>query len=228
MAKNQDSALDTVAVLEHVRVNLAGFPALLDLSLEIKSGELTYISGPNGAGKTTLLRVIAGLVRIDSGEAQVLKVSLPGGERLLRPKIGLVSHQSLLYEDLTVRENLKFQAKLLKLETKRMEKAMDLLGVSSRLADQVVSSLSSGQKKRVSLCALLMKNPPIWLLDEPHASLDKSARILLDELIFQACARGTTILISSHEQLELRIQSSRRVLMVGGRIHDLDQNPNSA
>lgn len=221
MAETPRRDKELAATLDRVSVSLGGFPVLLDLCLQVKRGETLLLTGPNGAGKTTLLRVLAGLIRINKGYGEVLGMKVPGSERGLRAQVGLVSHESFLYEDLTVRDNLRFQAKMLRLDNSRLEKSIKLFDLGSHLGDQVVSTLSAGQKKRVTLCGLVMKNPPIWLLDEPHASLDKSARVLLDELIREASRRGTAVIVASHEMLDSKLSSGmKHVLIVAGKAFD--------
>ena len=211
---------EIVANLNQVSVSLGGFPALLDLSFQLEAGEIVHLSGPNGAGKTSLLRVIAGLIRLDFGTGCILGLDLPGSERELRSHVGLVSHESFLYEDLSVVENLTFQSKLLRVDLTRMHKAMELFEITSRIKAQRVSELSAGQKKRVTLCGLLIKNPLIWLLDEPHASLDMRSRALLNELIVQASSRGTAVVVSSHELLDSSFSNARRVILIAGKIYE--------
>lgn len=209
---------ELVVSLDSVTVALGGFPALLGITLEIRGGELVFIKGPNGAGKSTLLRLIAGLVKLNHGSAKVAGLELPGNERALRLRVGLVSHQSHLYEDLTVKDNLELVRAAFRLQERRVLDAAELFGLAGRLGSQKVTSLSAGQKKRVSLCALVMKNPPIWLLDEPHSSLDVEGRDLLDGLIREANRRNTVVILASHEEELVTDAQARTLHLVGGRV----------
>ena len=200
-----------------VTVTLAGFPALLNLSFEVEAGETVYLRGPNGAGKTTLLRTLAGLEKPTRGSAMVLGVELPGGERSLRALAGMMGTRSHLYEDLTVAENLDLARRLLGISSSRIDDAAELFGVRGRLWKQKVASLSAGQKRRVALAGLVAKNPRIWLLDEPHSSLDAAGRDLLDKLIVEATKRGAIAFVATHEA-EAGRAGGRLLEMVGGTV----------
>ena len=212
---------DDSVSLSSVTVTLAGFPALLNLTLEVRAGETVYLRGPNGAGKTTLLRTLAGLEKLTRGRASVLGVELPGGERSLRALAGMMGTRSHLYEDLTVSENLDLARRLLSVPSSRIDDAAELFGVRGRLWRQRVASLSAGQKRRVALAALVAKNPRLWLLDEPHSSLDAAGRELLDKLLVEATKRGAIAIVASHEA-DAASAGGRVVEMVGGTIRGGD------
>ncbi len=210
---------------ESVSVLLGGFPALLNASLRVSHGELIYLRGPNGAGKTTLLRTLAGLTKVSRGHAWVSGLALPGAERALRDVVGLVGSKSHLYEDLTVHENLEFVRSILGLSHDRTAASQEVFGLAGRLQRQRVSSLSAGQKKRVALCALLMKNPRIWLLDEPHSSLDQQGRRLLDDILVQATSRGAVAVVASHESHMAGDVGARVLELVAGKVVDAERRP---
>ncbi len=215
---------DDSVSLSSVTVTLAGFPALLNLTLEVKAGETVFLRGPNGAGKTTLLRTLAGLEKLTRGTARVLGVELPGGERSLRALAGMMGTRSHLYEDLTVSENLDLARRLLLVPSSRIDDAAELFGVRGRLWRQRVASLSAGQKRRVALAALVAKNPRLWLLDEPHSSLDASGRELLDKLLVEATRRGAIAIVASHEA-DAASAAGRVVDMVGGTTRGATPRP---
>lgn len=132
--------------------------------------------------------------------------------------MGLLGHDTALYDDLTVTENLQFLARASRIELKEVGSALDRLGVSARLHDVVVGRLSAGQRRRVALAGVALRRPELWLLDEPHAGLDQGGRDLVDGLVSEATADGATLLVASHEldrTLELK---TRRITIAGGTI----------
>lgn len=136
----------------------------------------------------------------------------------VRRSVGLLGHDTALYDDLTVRENLQFLAKASRIELCAVGSALDRLGVPARLHDVVVGRLSAGQRRRVALAGVVLRRPELWLLDEPHAGLDQSGRDLLDEIVSDAAAAGATVLVASHE-LDRTLQlKTRRVTVAGGTI----------
>ena len=199
-------------------VLLNGFPALAGASLRVESGEVVLLRGPNGAGKSTLLRLCAGLQRLDRGSGMILGLDLDTDRRALRPAVGYVGHATMLYDDLTVSENLHFWAKAARVEPVQAEAARQRLGVADRLLDVRVSGLSSGQRRRVALSVAVARRPRLWLLDEPHASLDAEGREILDDLIVEGAAAGATVLIASHELEHEAAIVDRTVVVSGGLV----------
>jgi heme ABC exporter ATP-binding subunit CcmA len=210
----------TAAVRFRSAVSLLGrFPALAGVDLDVTRGEIVLIRGPNGAGKTTLLRACAGLVAITSGEAEVLGHDLRGDRRAVRRRVALLGHTGSLYEDLTVADNLRFAARAVGADVGVAEDAMVRLGLGGRLRHVPVAKLSAGQRRRASLAALLARRAELWLLDEPHAGLDANGRDLLDALVREGVAAGTTVLLASHELERARALAHRVVAMAGGQVH---------
>ncbi|GJM38644.1 MAG: hypothetical protein DHS20C19_20110 [Acidimicrobiales bacterium] len=194
------------------------FPALAGVDLDVDGGEVVLVQGPNGAGKSTLLRLCAGLLRLESGEGEILGHDLATDRPLIRRSVGLLGHDTALYDDLTVRENLDFWARASRVDVAGVGAAMDRLGVPSRLHDVGVGLLSAGQRRRVALAAVVVRRPQLWLLDEPHAGLDPSGRDLVDRLVVDAAAAGATVLLSSHEVGRTLELATRRVTVAGGTI----------
>jgi heme ABC exporter ATP-binding subunit CcmA len=178
---------------------LGRFPALAGADLEMAPGEIVLLRGANGAGKTTLLRTCAGLVPVVAGEAVVLGCDLRRDRMAVRRRVGLLAHESGLYDDLTVADNLRFWTRAARADEADADAAMARLGLSGRLRGLPVSRLSAGQRRRVSLAVLLARRPALWLLDEPHAGLDQDARDLVDALVAEAVTAGATVLVASHE-----------------------------
>lgn len=211
-----------MAPVVHLRsaVALIGrFPALAGADLDVVPGEIVLLRGPNGAGKTTLLRVCAGLVPVVDGTAEVLGCDLRADRSAVRRRVGLLGHATHLYDDLSVTENVDFWARASGADRADGRAALDRLGVAARLHDLPVRALSAGQRRRVSLAAVLARRPELWLLDEPHAGLDASGRDLVDGLMVEAAAAGATVLLASHDLDRAVSVAGRAVEVVGGTVH---------
>jgi heme exporter protein A len=179
-----------------LRRDYGDLPVLLGLSLELPVGETLAVIGPNGAGKTTLLRILATLLRPTAGEARVLGATLPREAWRARGRIGYLGHEPLLYRELSLRENLRFNARLHKIEAAE-ERIADLLrrvGLTRR-ADDLVRSLSAGMLQRAAICRAVLHEPDLLLLDEPSSHLDPDAAALAEALIGPRPGR-TRVLIS--------------------------------
>jgi len=204
-------------------VALSGrFPVLAGADLTVADGEVVLLRGANGAGKTSLLRVCAGLLPVTSGEAVVLGQDLGAGvpaaeRRAIRRSVGLLGHETFLYDDLSVRENVRFAVRASGLAARTADAAMEQLGLGGRLADLAAGRLSAGQRRRAALAALIARRPRVWLLDEPHAGLDADGRELLDGLVTAAVATGAAVVIASHERGPADDLAARTVEVAGGR-----------
>lgn len=217
--------MEPVVHLRSTVALLGRFPALTGVDLDVEAGEIVLVTGPNGAGKTTLLRCCAGLVRVTSGTARVLGVDLCADRRAVRPMVGLLGHASGLYDELTVADNLRFWARVAGVSGTDALAAMDRVGIAERLRHLPVGRLSTGQRRRVALAALVVRRPALWLLDEPHAGFDQSARDEVDELVRDAVAHGATVLFSSHELDRAEALSTRGVHLVGGTVCGAEPDP---
>ncbi len=203
----------------HDAVALSGrFPLLAGVDLEVAGGETVLIEGPNGAGKTSLLRVCAGLVPLASGRVAVFGLDPARRRTQVRRRVGLLAHAAHLYDDLTVRENVRFAVRAAGADTGRIDGACDRLGITDRLLGTTASKLSAGQRRRVALAVLAARWPELWLLDEPHAGLDSSARQALDQLIVEAAGGGATVVIASHETSSVESLAVRAITLTGGRV----------
>jgi heme exporter protein A len=157
----------TAAELEGVGRAYGERVALRDVSFKLAPGETVAVFGANGAGKTTLLRILAGLLRPHAGQATVLGAT----PELARGRIGLLAHEPMLYRDLTVRENLRFHARLHGVDLARAEALLEQVGLALRAQDPV-RSLSRGMTQRAAICRAVLHAPELLLLDEPFANLD--------------------------------------------------------
>lgn len=180
--------------------------ALAGVDLDLPAGASLAVLGPNGSGKSTLLRVLATLLRPSRGDVSVLGVDLPRNAWKLRGKIGYLGHEPLLYEDLTGRENLEFQARLYGIPddeaSGRIDSDLERLGMSRR-ANYRVSDYSAGMKQRIAICRAVLHRPLLLLLDEPDSNLDpegrEAARALIGrpaDLGWQAGAPVTRVAVS--------------------------------
>lgn len=190
-----------VACLVEVRgavKNFGSFAALRGLNLDIEEGETYGLLGPNGSGKTTLIRAMAGVLRLDGGEIRIFGKKVPSRE--VAARVGYMTQAPALYEDLTVRENITFFARLYGLREKvaeRMEEVMELVYLADK-ADRPVRTLSGGMKQRTNLACALVHRPRLVLLDEPTVGVDPRLRQGLWEYFHRLNREGTTLLISTH------------------------------
>jgi heme exporter protein A len=175
--------------------------ALTGVTLSLPRGATLAVFGANGAGKTTLLRVLATLLRPHAGEVVVLGRTLPREGWAVRGRIGLLAHEPLLYRDLSVRENLRFHARLHGVDDARAAELLDAVGMVRR-ADEPVGALSRGMAQRVAICRAVLHRPELLLLDEPLANLDPGAVDAVAPLIGRASG-ATRVLISHDAELGL-------------------------
>jgi len=176
-----------------------GTRAVDGISFDLNSGELLSIFGPNGAGKTTLLKILAGVIRADEGQVSIDQKAVEASDRLWRSQIGIVTHQTMLYDQLSARENLLFYAKLFDLEDPedRIRESMRTLDVLE-MADRLVGSLSRGFQQRLALARALLHDPKVLLLDEPYAGLDLYASRLLRDRISSLKDGNRTVVLVTH------------------------------
>jgi heme exporter protein A len=190
---------------------------LRELDFNVNSGEFVALLGPNGAGKTTLLRILSSLMRPTSGIVQVASCSLPSQGASLRAKLGVVSHQPLLYGDLTAAENLRFFSKLYSIGPDRIPEILDLVGLLPR-RDDLVRTFSRGMQQRLAIGRAILHNPSILLLDEPHTGLDQAAGEILDRILQEVALEGRTVVMTSHDLVRSAELASRLVLLSKGKI----------
>lgn len=215
-----------LAVRFRAAVALVGrFPALAGVDLDVARGEVLLVTGPNGAGKTSLLRACAGLLAVSAGEAQVLGHDLCRDRRSVRRSVAMLGHESFLYDDLTVQDNLRFAVRAARRDPRAVDPALDRLGLGGRLRHTPVGKLSAGQRRRAAVAGVLARAPDLWLLDEPHAGLDAAGRDVLDDAVSAAAASGATIMIASHDTERAGALSDRVTRMAGGRVVEASNPP---
>jgi ABC-2 type transport system ATP-binding protein len=178
-----------------LRVVRGGNEVLHDVSLDVARGSVTGLLGPSGCGKTTLMRAIVGVQIVAAGDVGVLGV--PAGTPALRRRVGYVTQAPSVYADLSIAENLRYFAAIVDAPRERVEQAMETVGLGGR-GEQVVGTLSGGERSRVSLASALLAEPELLVLDEPTVGLDPVLRAELWSTFHELAEAGTTLLISSH------------------------------
>jgi len=175
-------------------------PVLRGVDFRAEPGEFVALLGPNGAGKTTLLRILASLSRPTLGEVRVAGYLLPSQASEVRRMLGVVSHQPLLYGDLTAEENLRFYARMYGLSDvkRRVDEALASVGLDVRRRD-LVREFSRGMQQRLAIGRAMLHDPQVMLLDEPYTGLDQDASRMLDDLLRRVASGGRTVVMTSHD-----------------------------
>lgn len=192
---------------------------LRGVSLDVPAGQTVVLLGPNGAGKTTLLRILATLLKPSAGRVAIGGYDLVRHPEAVRHLLGYVSHQPLLYPDLSARENLRFYARLYGMEKPgaRIEEMLEVVGLARR-GDDLVRTFSRGMVQRLTIARALLHNPPILLLDEPDTGLDPQAAAMLARLLRSVAGEGRTILLTTHNLARGVDFADRVLVLAGGKI----------
>jgi ABC-2 type transport system ATP-binding protein len=197
-----------------LHVKRGGTEVLRAVSLDVPAGAVTGLLGPSGCGKSTLMRAIVGVQIVASGSVSVL--GEPAGSPPLRARVGYVTQAPSVYGDLSVRENLRFFARVLGTAPARVDAVIATVGLAE-FSDRVVGRLSGGQRARVSLATALLNEPQLLVLDEPTVGLDPVLRRDLWAMFRELANGGTSLLVSSHVMDEAG-HCDRLLLMREGRI----------
>lgn len=197
----------------------AGVVALQGIDLMVGAAEAVAILGPNGAGKTTLLRLLATLLRPSGGTLRLFEQAVNDGGAHARRRIGLLSHQSLLYPDLTPTENLEFYARMFGVQAPatRVRGLLEQVGLIG-WAHRPVRTLSRGLEQRCALARALLHEPDLLLLDEPYTGLDVDAAAMLSTTLRDTHARGTTLLMTTHDVARGFELCSRAIILARGSL----------
>ncbi len=188
--------------------------ALRGIDLEIESGKSVVIFGPNGAGKTTLIRILATIMNPSSGAILVDGLDLKSNAGEIRRKIGIVTHQTLLYNNLTAYENLEFYGRMFDVPElkKRIGELVSLVGMTARLHDRV-GTLSRGMQQRISIARALLHKPTLLLMDEPETGLDQEAIPLIWDPVPDENGRKRTVILTTHN-MERGFELGERLLIL--------------
>ncbi len=170
-----------------------------NLNMQVRAGEIYGFLGPNGSGKTTSIRMMCGLLTPDSGSGHTLGYDIVSQASEIKRHVGYMTQRFGLYDDLSLRENLDFIARIYGMPDRRqrVQQALERLGLQGR-QNQLAGTLSGGWKQRLALAACMLHNPRLLLLDEPTAGVDPKARRDFWDEIHQLAAEGMTVLVSTH------------------------------
>jgi ABC-2 type transport system ATP-binding protein len=179
--------------------NFSGKTVVDNVDLTVNRGEIVGFLGPNGSGKTTTIRMICGLLRADAGSGTCLGYDVRTESEKIKLEVGYMTQRFSFYEDLTIRENLDFVARLYDLKPRErfVDDTLTRLGLTNR-QHQLAGTLSGGWKQRLALAACVMHQPQLLLLDEPTAGVDPKARREFWDEIHELAAEGLTVLVSTH------------------------------
>ncbi len=192
---------------------------LRGVDFTVHRGEFVALLGPNGAGKTTFLRILASLSRPTLGEVRIGGRRLPQEAAAVRRLLGVVSHQPLLYGDLSAEENLRFYGRLYAVPhlDERVTQVLELVGLRNRRHD-LVRTFSRGMQQRLAIARALMHDPEVLLLDEPYTGLDQDASNMLDGVLREVAAAGRTVVMTSHDLSRAAALATRFDVLSRGEI----------
>jgi heme exporter protein A len=192
---------------------------LRGLDFRVEPGEFVALLGPNGAGKTTFLRILASLSRPSLGQVTIAGFALPAQAAAVRRRLGVVSHQPLLYDDLTAEENLRFYGRMYNLPNldERIIEVLEMVGLMARRHD-LLRTFSRGMQQRLAIGRAVLHNPQVMLFDEPYTGLDQDASEMLDSVLRNVAAQGRTVVMTSHDLARAEGLASRFDILSRGVI----------
>jgi heme exporter protein A len=191
-------------------------PALVHVDLVIEQGEAVLLLGHNGSGKSTLLRILATAVAPTDGEGRILGWDLRKDRRQIRARVELLGHNTRLYEELTAAENLLFTCSLFGRDSRNVTSCLREAGLY-RVADERVGALSQGMRQRLAMARVRLRSPELLLLDEPFAGMDSDAKEMVHDTIQEACAKGSTVVVATHDADKVSV-ATRSLHLERGRL----------
>jgi ABC-2 type transport system ATP-binding protein len=215
---------ESVIIVENLTKKFGDFTAVDTISFEVKKGEIFGFLGANGAGKTTAMKMLIGITKPTSGNANIASFDVYKSPDSIKKNIGYMSQKFALYDDLTVKENITFFGGIYGLSRMQIKEKTNQLIEELNLhevANKLVRSLPLGWKQKISFSVALLHNPKIVFLDEPTGGVDPITRRQFWEMIYKTANNGTTIFVTTHYMDEAEY-CDRVSIMVNGKIKALD------
>jgi len=222
MPNGNPETVQTVIETRGVTKRFGNRLVLKGIDLTVRRGELAVLFGPNGAGKTTLLRILATIMNPTAGTIAIDGLNVKDDAGAIRRKIGVVSHLTFLYNDLTIRENLDFYARMYDVPQRkeRIQETVEMVGMAARLNDRV-GTLSRGMQQRVAIARAVLHQPEILLFDEPETGLDQRIiSVLWDNLRYEKGVKRTIVLTTHDLDRGLELGERFLVLSRGTVVYD--------
>ena len=228
MATASQNPAEPAISAEHLVRRFGPVTAVNDVSFRVEKGEIFGFLGPNGSGKTTVIKMLTGLLPLSSGSARVEGLDVRVDSEVVRERIGYMSQNYSLYQDLTVAENLQFYGRIYSLEPARLKRRIEEVVASNGLGpymNRLSAKLSGGWKQRLALGCAMLHEPKLLFLDEPTAGIDPVARRQLWDLLFELSGHGITFFVTTHYMDEAERCSHVAYIYYGKII--ADGTPNS-
>lgn len=203
--------------MEHICKRYDKTPVLRDLNAVLQKGEILGFLGPSGAGKTTTIKILTGQLKPTSGEAYVLGIHVKNIDETIYEQIGIVTDQSGIYERMTVYENMKYFARILKADGKRIDELLERVGLEKH-KKKPAGKLSKGQAQRLVLARAVLHKPRVLFLDEPTSGLDPSTALDIHRLLMEMKEEGMAIFLTTHNMEEAEKLCDRIGLLCKGKI----------
>jgi len=216
--------MESALSVQNLRKSYGAFEAIKGISFELKRGEIFALIGPNGAGKSTTLRILATLLSLSGGEVTLFGHSLTKEPDAIRHMISYLPEEAGAYKNMKGKDYLRFMAQLFSTEPTKQREFFDrgctLSALGDRLNDKV-STYSKGMTRKLLLARTVMSNPVLAILDEPTSGLDIVNAMSIRKTIRDLANQGMTVLLSSHNMLEIEYLSDRVGLIAKGELHDI-------